>query len=915
MGKLRKTSAVIAGAVMAASVLPSFSGTAANKTSAEITRSVVIDGKTANKAENMLYRGNGMVSANNSSRLLLDYKQKSPEAYREILEYLFGSDGLAISHLKIEMGADINSSSGTEPSVKRTEEETADVTRGAGYQLAADAKAVNPDLTLDMLWWSEPEWVSGADDVYAARYKWYKETLDAAYNTYGLKFDYVSAVQNERAYDSEWIKYLSAHLKAESDAPYDYSKIKIVGGDEVCTWNIADEMLEDEELRDAIDVVGSHYTSRASDSAKKLAEEYGKELWFSEASSPMEYSQGTYHFDGTGSGISGINGLLDIATRFITMYSGGYMTLCEYQPAVAAYYDGVTYCQKQMILANEPWSGYYMLDSGFFMGLHFSQFINKGWAFIDSACYADGDVGGDGHAIVVATYSYMTAADTETGDYSTVITNTTAEPITYNFAVKNIDKADSIVHIRETRGPDDGSYDSNYFKDVGSIAPEYRGEVYTYSVTVKPYSLVTVSTLDISEKDRQNDRVSKLLPLPYTDDFEYDDAMLASRGGAPLYTTDEGGAFEVVSDGGSKYLMQKITPDIKAGEWGSTPAPVTNFGDDRWFNYSAEVKVRFAPSDTPEQNYTGVGLRYILADSGESGYWLKLSENGSWELKKNNTTIESGKTDFSAENWTPIRIEAVNGTVRAVIDGVQVCTYSTPADTSVMSAGRAALYSSYNNNCFDDVVIEPLGDNYAVTRLDNTDSSICYIGSWEHNCMSSFRNSKRTISSGGDGTSFAMQFEGTGFAVTGANKSKAVISVTVDGEVLESGYTTPKTGSREISYIISGLENGKHLAVVKVISGSLALDGIELYGTPKEEPAADEAVKEDAPENESENSSENDEMNITSFIGYRCWSAGCWYISEAKRKKSADDRQRYTNIIYGYPFKTSHKNAYISRKQ
>ena len=37
------------------------------------------------------------------------------------------------------MGSDINSSSGTEPAVKRTPDEPADVTRGAGYQLAADA--------------------------------------------------------------------------------------------------------------------------------------------------------------------------------------------------------------------------------------------------------------------------------------------------------------------------------------------------------------------------------------------------------------------------------------------------------------------------------------------------------------------------------------------------------------------------------------------------------------------------------------------------------------------------------------------------------------------------------------------------------------------------------------------------------
>ena len=46
----------------------------------------------------------------------------------------------------------------------RTEDEKADVTRGAGFQLAADAKSINPDLTLDMLYWSEPLWVTNAED-------------------------------------------------------------------------------------------------------------------------------------------------------------------------------------------------------------------------------------------------------------------------------------------------------------------------------------------------------------------------------------------------------------------------------------------------------------------------------------------------------------------------------------------------------------------------------------------------------------------------------------------------------------------------------------------------------------------------------------------------------------------------------
>lgn len=796
---------------------------------------ITIDGNKVNTAENMLYRGSGMVSGNNTSRLLLDYKAENPEAYEEILRYIFGNEGLCVNHLKIEMGSDINSSSGTEPSVKRYEDEMADVTRGAGYQLAADAKKINPDITLDMLWWSEPLWITNAEDVYAARYKWYKETLDAAYETYGLKFDYVSATQNERAWDNDWIKYLSAHLKSETNCPYDYSKIKIVIGDEVCTWNAADDMIKDEELRNAVDVVGSHYTSWSNENAQKLAKEYGKELWFSEASSSMVYSQGTYRFDESGSGLTGINGVLDIANRFITMYSGGLMTLCEYQPIVSAYYDGAQYTHKQFILANEPWNGYYFLDSGFYMKLHFSQFIKKGWAFVDDACYGDGKAGGDGHALVDATYSYMTATDTATDDYSTVITNTTTEPITYTITVKNLDKASEQVYLWETCGPGDGEYNENYFKKLGTITPTESADGYTYSVTVKPASIVTVSTLDVAERSYENMPYEKstVLELPYTDDFEYSDYpedYLSSRGGAPRYTTDQGGAFEVVAADNGNVLKQMITPDIKANEWGGTPDPVTCLGDDRWYNYSVSADITLDKSDAPDKNYVGVGLRYNLGCQGTSGYHFQVYENGTWKLLRNGKALEEGSFEIKEDRSANLKLAAYRTNITAYINGEKVCDYDCTGN-SIVGAGRAALYSSYNLNTFDNLVIEPTDENeiYAA-RYDNTDSCVDYSGEWSHETISTFKNYKRTISTGAEGSTVTLKFSGTGFAAAGMTKSDAVLSIELDGTAVENEYVVPKCGYRQSSYYLYGLENGEHTAVITIKSGTFAVDSFEVLG-------------------------------------------------------------------------------------
>ncbi len=822
MGFLRKAASVTSALALVSSAMM-FPASAE-----ESTMTVNIDMTTASFAENTRYRGFGLISANNSSRLLLDYKYEQPERYDEILNYLFGKDGLDISHIKVEMGADINSSSGTEPATMRSADEKADVTRGAGFQLAADAKKIDPSITLDMLWWSEPRWVTDSNDVYAARYKWYRETLISAYETYGLQFDYVSATRNERANDPDWTMYLSEHLKSDSDTPYDFSKIKIVDGEAVGTWGISKMMLDAGKypgLLDAVDVVGSHYTDWSDDNTRKLQQEYGKEVWFSEASSPMSYAQGTYKYDGTGTGMSDINGALDIANRIITMYPGGGMTLYEFQPAVASYYDGATYFPKQLILANEPWSGYYLLDSGFYMGLHFSRFIKPGWAFVESACAGDGKAGGDGHAIVDATYSYMTCTDTATGDYSTVITNTTDSPINYTFNVIGTEKSNSPVNVWETRGPSGGAWNENCFRLRKTITPESG----SFTVSVQPYSMITLTTLE-TERGEFKEYESDLLALPYTDDFEYSDEYLAARGGAPRYTTDEGGAFEVVTlDDGNKVLMQKITEATHAEEWGSTPSPVTNFGDDRWFNYSVSADVKFAKSDDPAKNSTAVGLRYNLADSGASGWRLQLNEAGEWRIRIGSKPAATGNAALK-DGWNNIKIEAEYNTIRGYVNGEVVAEITESAENYVMQpAGRAALYSSYFNNCFNNVKVDAIdGVDTYITRLDATDDGITFEGSWSHSTMDSFKNYKRTASTGEAGVSFTVEFDGTGILLTGVESGSAVIDTELDGTAKDTAYNVPKTSNRQAFYSIYGLESGHHTLKVMITEGTVTLDSAEI---------------------------------------------------------------------------------------
>jgi hypothetical protein len=75
---------------------------------------VVLDGN----GKGRVFDGLGAASAGASSRLLIDY----PEPERsQILDYLFKPGyGAALQHLKVEIGADANSTDGSEPSHMRS---------------------------------------------------------------------------------------------------------------------------------------------------------------------------------------------------------------------------------------------------------------------------------------------------------------------------------------------------------------------------------------------------------------------------------------------------------------------------------------------------------------------------------------------------------------------------------------------------------------------------------------------------------------------------------------------------------------------------------------------------------------------------------------------------------------------------
>lgn len=156
---------------------------------ADIT--VVLDGHSSGRT----FDGIGAVSAGASSRLLVDY----PEPYRsQILDYLFKPNyGASLQHLKVEIGADVNSTDGSDPSHERTRSDR-NFDRGYEWWLMEEAHRRNPKIILDILPWGAPGWVGGGHLYSPDMANYVADFIEGAKKYHGLDISY-AGIWNEKS--------------------------------------------------------------------------------------------------------------------------------------------------------------------------------------------------------------------------------------------------------------------------------------------------------------------------------------------------------------------------------------------------------------------------------------------------------------------------------------------------------------------------------------------------------------------------------------------------------------------------------------------------------------------------------------------------------------------------------------------
>ena len=624
-------------------------------TSAFCQAPILINGE----GEGRVFDGIGTVSAGASSRLLIDY----PEPYRSnILDYLFKPNfGAGFQHLKVEIGGDINSTDGVEPSHARTREEFMTpkpeyFQRGYEYWLMKEAKNRNQGIFLDCLEWGAPGWFNGG--FYS------QDNADyIASFIKGAKANWDFDIQYTGVWNETWRKgecaWIINNLRPTLDKN-GLNKVKIVAPDFLSNdWLFADSIVKNEALKKAVAVIGYHYIKNSS---TETAQNCGLPLWESES--------------GLGSG--DWNSALRWARTLNKNYILAKITKTENWGPVGSFYNNLVYPATGAMTANTPWCGYYIVEPAIWAIAHTTQFAQPSWKYIDTGC-----------GISKGKSAYVTLKSNDgSGNYSIIIVTDSIEEV-LSFKVNGGLKS-KILHVWKSNKT------VQFIKQVDIQL--HNG---TFNLKVEPNTLYSLTTTTGQKKGVAFNTVPAFAGFPenYSDDFENYNVGSASK-----YFSDQAGAFEVyMNKAGSKTLRQVVVdPLLVWDQWGPCdPEPFTEIGDSSFANYVVSCDVLIENKGTAKimGRISAYDPKKILA-----GYTLIVDNYGKWTLLDSVYSIASGIVSFQSGQWHRLMLSFKGSLIKAYIDSIEVASVT---NTSY-SKGLAGLGSGKNYVQFDKFKINSL---------------------------------------------------------------------------------------------------------------------------------------------------------------------------------------------------------------
>lgn len=621
-----------------------------------------------------VFEGVGALSAGASSRLLLDY----PEPQRsDVLDFLFKPGfGANLHHLKVEIGGDVDSTDGSEPSHAATRNEFLHprpeyFQRGYEWWLMKEAKKRNPAILLEGLQWGAPGWIGEGKFYSQDNADFIAAFIRGAKQHHGLDMDY-QGIWNETMYDTEWIKLLRRTLDANG-----FSRVGISAGDLFRPeekWRIVQDAVRDPALNAAITAFNAHTAHMTGFRTPETGRELNKPLWDGEA-----------HAYG-GDWYAAANHI-----RFnLRSYPLGRITKVISWSLLTAYHDFLTCPRSGMMLANAPWCGYYEVQPPLWMIAHVNQFAAPGWHYLDRSCRVYESEGALREGL-----SIVSLRAARNNHYSLLAETMDAkEPHRVQFVVKGGLATNDLACWRSV-------FNGELFVRQADV-PVRDGKFLLELVPNAVYSLTTTRgqgkgtpTQPVPER--------RCFPFPFSADFEETPLHQPGR-----FFSDVHGTFLVEdrTDGAGRCLRQTM---VRQGiPWGPCAySPQTIVGGIEWKDYRLEVDVQVVgeghvilwsharPGHPRPPLLPGVTPKI-------NGYAFIIAADGTWQLKARDRELAAGKTSALGATWHRAGLTVVQGRVSIAWDGQSLAQV---ADKS-FSQGLVALGTGWNQANFDRVRVQ-----------------------------------------------------------------------------------------------------------------------------------------------------------------------------------------------------------------
>lgn len=619
-----------------------------------------------------VYEGIGAVSAGASSRLLIDYPK--PERDR-ILDWLFlPKYGAGFQHLKVEIGGEINSTDGTEPTHARSRLELANpkpeyFQRGYEWWLMSEAVKRNPRIILDCLAWGAPGWVGGGQYYSQDMADYVVGFLKGAREFHGLSIRFVG-VWNEKDNDASWIKLLRRTLDASG-----LTDVKIVGGDmngpPEQQWKLADMAVRDAELARCLHAVGVHYTYGEQPSSVARLREAGIHIWSSEQGE-WDWATMQPYFQQRSADLN-------------RLFLDARVTKVEFWSPVTSYYDCLPAPDSGVVLANTPWSGAFEIMPTLWSVAHYTQFVEPGWRILNNV------------GRKLAQGGSLVGFSSPDGQELSIVIDTTGAKGDQGlkFAPQNT-LGQKALHVWRTDQMEQFIREEDLILKDGA-----------WTLDVNPNCTYTLTTTVGQRKGDASGPQRKPFPLPYREDFSG-----CTAHSTPRFLCDQGGVFEVVDRVGGRHCLRQQV-DQPGIDWSKGAYAYSVLGDDHWTDISISAGVAF--EETPDiigkrsDRSVGIIARWNPGATwlhfytpNPAGYCLRLYESGRWLMTTARTVIAEGKVGSPGASWQRLSLKCQGARIQAYLNGHPLADVT----DATYQKGLVGIYSGYHPSLFEDIAVE-----------------------------------------------------------------------------------------------------------------------------------------------------------------------------------------------------------------